>query len=793
MKQFFTFLSPTVNEEEEGKMGNLEPSQKVNTSFEQSLRKSITVVCVTFVFLFAVQGAAVGQTFISGSYNLANNNAFGATDVIATSDVTLSKASTTLGSDITIANNFAFNGFNGTLRSSDTWGGKLVFTGDFTGLDAISIDGTTTWSYVVLDGSIDADIFHAVSGSVELNAANTFNNVQIGTNGRVGLGHNEAFGTATTVVTLTGTPLLYKSVAGDITIANNIDAGNNALALQNIDAGSTFTFTGDITNATDIYTSGDSMSTTDGLIALGKNVAAGTNLYVTSGTTQWYDPTGGTGSTTLGNLELGVAYWLPRTNKTLIVGTDTDTGYSDLVVNDFASYGGKIEFKVGTDGWWNMLTINGTITGYNTTSTEISLAGPEANLNRLGGRGNGEIALVTHNGIGDSGSFRFNRNQFATSRYVFDAMFGADGNVWELYESITTPVAYSSEGVWGYGISSNAATFALPDVSTFVMANTVAFDLPRAQWTNGPWAIFKGGELNDSASAFRNHSFQDLQVGFDRTLGQWNVGAFFESAWLWGRGELDPLGMGVIGGLRSSNKGVAGGLTLGRVFRNKTHIDVVGRVTRFDNEAKYNDYTNATDNYNATWKSNLFSLGLEVGRHFKSRDGRWSFNPYNRLIYHSAGAKSFDVVYNDGSAPTVATVQGFGTWTNRLGVRLTLNDVARRGGVGYYGQSPCDEVSCNPCDPCGSGNGYRVNRMYFVGADWYKGICGTFGDVLYVDPVVGSGTLALARARNNLSYGKAIAGVTFLPRSNVGITFTGETLFGDVNGYGLTAAAKVAF
>ena len=368
---------------------------------------------------------------------------------------------------------------------------------------------------------------------------------------------------------------------------------------------------------------------------------------------------------------------------------------------------------------------------------------------------------------------------------------------WKGYQSI----GYTSEGIWGVAVSPNTETTgAILESATamMVVANVVAFELPRAQYTNGPWVLFKGGELRDSKLNIDTNTYQFIQVGWDKNIGKWwNVGAFFEANWMYGRGTWRVFeDVGTLGTLKSTNKGLAGGLYISRTFRNKTYFDTVARFSRFDNDVRGLGDDAAKDGYMADWKSSLFGLGLEYGGNFTSRDGRVTFNPYNRLIYNTGGANEFAVAYVDGQAPAVANINGFGVWTNRLGARLSYTPSVKR--HGHYDQAcnPCDPCSPDPCAPCGGKLGSRSKVMYFVDGDWYKGICGQFGGSLY-DPTFGTTGLFVeaqpGREKNDLSYGVASYGVTLMPRESVSISFVGHHIFGDISGYGVTASTKVSF
>ena len=55
------------------------------------------------------------------------------------------------------------------------------------------------------------------------------------------------------------------------------------------------------------------------------------------------------------------------------------------------------------------------------------------------------------------------------------------------------------------------------------------------------------------------------------------------------------------------------------------------------------------NNYRANWASETFTLAIELGRNIQSKNGRFTFNPYNQVIYASAPGNDFDVIFADNS------------------------------------------------------------------------------------------------------------------------------------------------
>jgi|GEM_PF-2967190 len=497
----------------------------------------------------------------------------------------------------------------------------------------------------------------------------------------------------------------------------------------------------------------------------------------------------------------GVNFYLgtEKGGATLIVGNisgsaDQSTG---LVLNDWTSHAGStVRFGIDQEGIWSSLTIEGNIDA-SRGAAQITL-NDSGNLGILGKNmavppdmtivpgASPFVWLVAQDAEKTGKEEDFAVEDFRTSRFNFMGHYFEAGEY------------FYGHRAWGYHVEQAPA---IPDLSSQIIVNIIGFELPRAQYTDGPWVRFKGGTLNDNKATFDKHTYQFVQAGWDKTFdvrnGAWNAGLFMEGNWLYGSGDHNPWGNEVMGKLSSTHTGMGAGLYLGREFRNRTYFDIVGRVTQFGNSAKNRVVANGNpdENYTAEWSNQIFTMGLEVGRTFSSRDDRYSLNVYNRLLYNSTSANEFSVNYEDGSYLT-AHVNGFGGWTNRLGGRLTFHQLfgkPRRSG--YYGQAPCESL-CDPCDPCGSGNGggRASNIQFFVGADYYQGLNGRFGGS-FSDPNMGivNQPLTPAHAKNNMSYGTASVGMTLIPRDNLSFGLIGESLFGDVSGYGLTFMTKVTF
>jgi len=453
----------------------------------------------------------------------------------------------------------------------------------------------------------------------------------------------------------------------------------------------------------------------------------------------------------------------------LAVNSWTGGGSLEILIHEGAVTSSALHI---TDVLWGIPT---SISGDPTT---VSIAGnSDTALNMVGAMLKSGALNVWEVVVADGeyDGTQFVLESWETSRYRFVGTDGYDDTLDRTW--------------WGYGLGGTVDYTSPWDPGRMVLF----FELPKAQYADGPWMRFKGGKLNDSALAFSRNTYQTIQVGWDRVSkaddgGLWNVGLFVEGDWLYGKGEYKPRNDGKVwGALSATTTGTGFGYYLSRKFRNNAYFDFVGRTTWFKDKAHNAAFDGVENSYSADWKNRMFTLGLEVGRTFDSRDGRWSFNPYNRLLYHSTSGSQFDVRYGDGTLADV-NLYGYGAWTNRLGGQLTLNNV--RGSSGN-GCNPCDMVASDPCVPCGTKDG-RITSRYFVGADWYKGLSGRFGGS-HIDPLAGASTLGVARARNNVSYGVASVGMTLLPSDNLEISLVGESLFGNVNGYGMTLVTKVSF
>ncbi|MCL2744972.1 MAG: autotransporter outer membrane beta-barrel domain-containing protein [Planctomycetaceae bacterium] len=462
---------------------------------------------------------------------------------------------------------------------------------------------------------------------------------------------------------------------------------------------------------------------------------------------------------------------------TLVLGDladTTETKDHNLYVKDWISDGGTVVFAACDNCWASFLRVDCSISG----TTKVTLAG-NADRNLIKLLRWGQFTIITAPGVPVDGT-EFDLQDCVSSRYRFIG-------------------SYLGGGQWGYNATSSAKEV-IADVAPIVeifgldlpmslernqnrsgqsqsgQSNQSSSELSRAQYADGPWARIKGGRINDDALAINKNTYQTLQVGWDKSFdaafgGIWNAGAFIEGDWLYGRGDFRPWESGeVMGKLSSESRGTALGYYVSREFRNLAYIDFVGRTSWLDNKVVNTAFDGAANSYRADWKTQMFTLGLEFGKTFNSKNGRWIFNPYNRLLYNSDSGKGFDVNYGDETS-VITNLDGYGVWTNRLGGRLTLNIFEK------------DDSSKSK----------KVSRRFFVQGDWYKGISGEYG-ASYFDPTTdSSGKINLGRDKNDMSYGVGTVGLTLYPFERAAFTVAGEGLFGDINGYGVTGTLKLMF
>lgn len=469
-------------------------------------------------------------------------------------------------------------------------------------------------------------------------------------------------------------------------------------------------------------------------------------------------------------------------DATLRIGDENARTYNNLIIsNDWSSDNGNLQIVVGSTGHVGSLIITGSVTG----TTNVEIIGTPEDMNKWGGRllemPNGHASLVLNFvpigaqepdpnafvlvGKGVENNLRDrNSNEvftgFETSRYGFRYEPGVD-----------------EEGLKVWNIASHPQDVVVPDLSTMVLTNIIGFEIPRAQNVNGPWVRMRGGEIKDDKANFDKTTYQSLQVGWDKTFnadrgGSWNTGIFFEGDWSYGRGNWHSMWGTINGNLKSKASGAGAGLYVSRGFKSGWYFDTIGRLSVFENEVNMNTYGNnaSKDNdYEAGWSNSIFNLAFEIGKDFESRDGRWTFNPYNRVIYTNAPGKKFNVTFGDNSIVNVSN-RAVDAWTNKLGARLAYN-----------------------LDFCNRHK--EAKSIVFVGADWYKGLSGRFITDMYdtLNPAAEWKSVKTNRPKNDLDYGTATIGLTYLPASNFAVTAQTDILFGDVEGYAVGLSGRLSF
>ncbi len=441
------------------------------------------------------------------------------------------------------------------------------------------------------------------------------------------------------------------------------------------------------------------------------------------------------------------------------------TGNLAVAGNWVGNNGGQLGFTVDSIGNVGDLTIAGVASG---TTEKIALIGETGNpwdsknLNQLGQNlYNSKHVLVSADGTSEDTAFSMDLSN-NTSKWGFSLSPVNEGGRknWELTSTIESMT---------------------PDVSSFFLANIIGFDLPRAQNVSGPWVRTKGGNLYDNVAQFDKISFQMLQIGWDKSFkaangnGNWFAGIFLEGDWMYGNGiyyRNRAIAPEAAGWMKSSHRGMGTGLYISRGFNNGWYCDLIGRINLYDSDVSMTATPGMATNYKGSWTDQILSMGFEIGKTFDSRDGRWSFNPYNRFLYNSAPGNNYAISYDDINASnTLVRTHAADAWTNQLGARLYYNSLNR---------------------------GKSLGNVYF-GMDYYQGLSGAFA-LDMIDAGVFQGNkaatwdrAALARTKNDLSYGMGTIGATFLPRENFSVSTQLDMLFGDVSGAAVTLAARYSY
>jgi len=466
--------------------------------------------------------------------------------------------------------------------------------------------------------------------------------------------------------------------------------------------------------------------------------------------------------------------------------------------------GGRVQLVVDSFGWCSSIDIAGKVTGI----TALELVGETGDINQLGAKlvaANAYMSCVNTNlimNLDENGNapppFLFylvdkNCNPyplfynekhgtwlqgFETSRYCFSFFRATD---------IEGNYGFGVNNTMGWGLMAQNQDVIVPDLSTMVLTSIIGFEIPRAQHVNGPWVRMRGGQLNDGKAMFNKNSYQSLMVGWDKTFdkkgcGSWNLGMFFEGDWLYGNGDWKSNWETIQGRLNSQTSGIGAGLYASRSLESGFYVDAIGRLNVFENKVHMNTHSvwlndrmyeyDPANNYRGQWSSSLFSLALEFGKDYTSRNERWTFNPYNRLIYTSAPSQQFDVIFGDDSIVNINN-RSVDAWTNKLGARLA-----------YKSSPQCQQHS---------------SKTFYVGADYYQGLSGRFMtetlDTLNPNDVKTNHWRAVDsnRPKNDLAYGTTSVGMTVQPKEWFLLNTQADILFGEVDGWSLSLSGKFTF
>jgi outer membrane autotransporter protein len=365
---------------------------------------------------------------------------------------------------------------------------------------------------------------------------------------------------------------------------------------------------------------------------------------------------------------------------------------------------------------------------------------------------------------------------------LITAAESSDNNVFthestiDSYKFVLKPIVKDNQKIWQLGAINEAVT---PEVSSLFTINIVGFDLPRAQNVSGPWARMKGGSVSDDKSQFDENSFQMLQVGWDKSFnsaignGSWYAGVLLEGDWMYGNGiyyrDRDTTNPVNSGFLKSEQRGIGTGLYVSRNFENGWYFDVLGRISLFDSNVRMASNNAKTASYNGNWTDQIFAMGLEVGKTFNSKNKRWTFSPYNRLLYNSAPHKQFTLNFEgntDNNLVLYVHNQSVDAWTNQLGARLFWNSQ--------------------------NSNGSSFGSLY-VGGEYFQGLSGRFGTLTRSNSTSQWQASTLGRSKNDLSYGLATVGLTLRPREDIMLHSQADILFGDVSGWALTLGGRYSY
>ncbi|MDR0337374.1 MAG: autotransporter outer membrane beta-barrel domain-containing protein, partial [Planctomycetaceae bacterium] len=336
-----------------------------------------------------------------------------------------------------------------------------------------------------------------------------------------------------------------------------------------------------------------------------------------------------------------------------------------------------------------------------------------------------------------------------------------------------------TNSIWNLSAESEAV---VPDVSSFFLTNIIGFDLPRAQNNNGPWVRVKGGSVKDNQAQLNDTSYQLIQIGWDKSFdavygGNWYAGIFMEGDWMYGNGlyyrdrNTEGVNPWLAGTLKSSHRGAGAGLYVSRGFKNNWYIDLLGRINTFESQinmtGRFNDPVHPdTASYNGKWTDSIFAFAIEVGKSFNSKNKRWTFAPYNRLLYYSTPSSNY-LLQITGDDPQALSVRSHAadTWTNQLGGRLYFTSQL---------------------------NGKDFGNI-FIGGDYYQGLSGKFAVDVTSMGSTNWKAMNLSRQKNNLTYGVGTIGTAIFPTESITISTQADFTFGDVSGAAVTLSGRYSY
>ncbi len=470
---------------------------------------------------------------------------------------------------------------------------------------------------------------------------------------------------------------------------------------------------------------------------------------------------------------------LPDGGGTLLGSLDNRNGSSVVVMpritghineNFSSAPTAAVNYVIDDRGRIGDLSIGGVASRDPAADGNVSFYGDSWQGNQLGrnaslGSLNGTpIEIAQADGVSSDNAFALNSDSLFTT-------------VWDL--SLNTKVADGRKS-W---LLDAQRSVAVPDRSSFLLANVIAWELPKPKHETTVWANVKGGEFNNDPSTFDHYSYQTVQAGFEKTFKglqscvNWSAGLFIEGDWLYGDGTFYR-GAGInrfaAGNLNSSYRGASVGLYLSRFTDSGWYIDAVGRIGMYDAEAKMVSYNpNQTASYKGVWTEKMLTMGLEIGKMFKSQNERFAFNPYNRIIYNNAPGNEFGLAYDEvGVAPMLVHNDAIDAWTNRLGGRFIWNSKLR---------------------------GERTLGNIYLGMDYYQGLGGDLAtevidaDVLALNRGSQWEPVNLGRTKNDIAYGVGTVGFTVMPTANFSLYTQYDGLFGDVDGWAISLGGKLNF